>query len=99
MNITGEINPDVKQEWFPLGIMLGLSTTVELAHTTVMTVGRMKYLGPIYDALLKTTMPVILASGNMDGKAVAKMWFEESYNFYSPYAQVQLQRKIVAAMA
>jgi len=23
MNITGEINPDVKQEWQPLGIMLG----------------------------------------------------------------------------
>jgi len=99
MDITNEINPDVKQEWFPLGIKLGLATTVELAHTTVMTVVRMKYLGPIYDALLTTKLPVILTSGNMDGKAVAKMWFEESFSFYSPYAQVQLQRKLDAAMA
>ena len=58
MDITHEINPDVKQEWQPLGIMLGLNTTVELAHTTVSTVGRMKYLSPVYDALLKTTEPV-----------------------------------------
>jgi len=66
--------------------MLGLATTVELAHTTISTVGRMKYVGPIYDALLTTKLPVILASGNMDGKAVAKMWFEENYSFYSPYS-------------
>lgn len=55
LNVTGNINPDVKQEWQPLGIMLGEAVVVNPAHTIVQTVGRMKYLGPIYDALLTTT--------------------------------------------
>lgn len=48
MNITGEINPDVKQEWQPLGIMLGEKVTVDGAHWVAQNVGRMKYLSPIY---------------------------------------------------
>jgi len=35
LDITNEINPDVKQEWQPLGIMLGEKITVNPAHTTV----------------------------------------------------------------
>jgi hypothetical protein len=54
----------------------------------------MKYLGPIYDALLTTTEMVHLDSGDAKGKDVAAAWFKESYDFYSPYAQVQLARKI-----
>jgi len=72
--------------------MLGLNTTVNVAHTTVQTVGRMKYLAPIYNALLTTTEPVQLDSGPMDGKKVAMDWYNESYSFYSPYAQVQIKR-------
>jgi len=48
----------------------------------------MKYLAPIYNALLTTTQPVQLDSGAADGKVVAAAWFKESYSFYSPYAQV-----------
>jgi len=86
MNITGEINPDVKQEWQPLGILLGEKVTVNPAHTTVSTVGRMKYLSPIYNALVTTTEKVQLDSGPADGKQVAQDWYQENYSFYSPYA-------------
>jgi len=53
-----------------------------------MTVGRMKYLNGIYDALLTTDQMVQLDSGPAKGKDVAQAWFTESYSFYSPYAQV-----------
>jgi len=48
----------------------------------------MKYLSPIYDALLATTEKVQLDSGPADGMQVAQDWYHESYDFYSPYAQV-----------
>jgi len=48
----------------------------------------MKYLGPIYEALLTTTEMVQLDTGAEKGKVVAAAWFKESYSFYSPYAQV-----------
>jgi hypothetical protein len=79
--------------------MLGEKIVVNPAHTVVKNVGRMKYLGPIYNALLTTTEMVQLDSGPAKGKDVAVAWFNESFSFYSPYAQVQLKRKIDDAMA
>ena len=35
LDITSEKNPEIKEQWEPLGILVGKSTTVAHAHTTV----------------------------------------------------------------
>ena len=56
--------------------MLGLEVTVQPAHHTVKNVGRMKYLSPIYKALLTTTEPVKLDDKTTaNGIDVAKDWY------------------------
>jgi hypothetical protein len=87
LNVTGEENPEIRQQWEPLGIMVGKSTTVARAKDTVSTIGRMKYLSPVYDALLTTTFPITFEDGSTKpGKQVAQEWFQLNYDFYSPYA-------------
>lgn len=74
---------NVMQQWLPLGLRVGYLPVRFYAQEVCQTVGRMKYLRPIYVALLK--------SGQ---KSLALEWYNESYAFYSPYAQVQLRRLI-----
>jgi len=84
-NKSEGVFPDynVNEQWVPLGIRLGYHAVLPVAKTIVETVGRMKYLSPIYKALLE--------SGNRE---LAISWYEASVNFYSPYAVVQLKRLI-----
>jgi hypothetical protein len=74
---------NVFQQWIPLGLRVGYLPVRFIGQEICQTVGRMKYLSPIYTALLK--------SGQ---KALALEWYNESESFYSPYAQVQLKRLI-----
>jgi len=48
---------------------------MDVAHTIVTTIGRMKYLSGIYKALM---------ANNRETTAVE--WYNEAYSFYSPYA-------------
>lgn len=50
-NCTGTVDPEIKQRWFPLGIMLNYTAVMEPAHLFVSSMGRLKYLTPIYEAL------------------------------------------------
>jgi hypothetical protein len=79
------VHPDmnVNEIWIPLGIRLGYNKVLPVAKTITETVGRLKYLIPIYTALLET--------GN---KALAEMWYKDSIDFYDPYAVLQLRRLI-----
>ena len=52
LNITGTLDPEVKSRWFPLGITKDYDPVTEPAHTFVSVQGRMKYLTPIYQALV-----------------------------------------------
>jgi len=54
LNVTNTLDPECKNVWFPLGIYLNYSTVLEPAHTFISSMGRMKYLTPIYTALLQT---------------------------------------------
>lgn len=54
LNITGTLDPECKQRWFPMGIKIGYAPTKEPAHTFISSQGRMKYLTPIYKALLES---------------------------------------------
>jgi len=80
-NLTGTVDPECKQRWFPLCIKAGYAPALEPAHTFVSTQGRMKYLNPIYRALLDTNQ-----------KDLAVKWFNESIDFYHPLAIASLKK-------
>lgn len=50
-NLTTTLDPEVKQRWLPLGIKKGYENATEPAHQFVSSMGRLKYLKPIYLAL------------------------------------------------
>ena len=51
LNLTEEVDPEVKQRWLPTGLVLGYLDAYDPAHTWVSTMGRCKYLTSIYVAL------------------------------------------------
>lgn len=52
LDITHTLDPECKAIWFPLGIRIGFAPVLDKAHTFICDMGRMKYLNPIYQALL-----------------------------------------------
>ena len=81
LNITHSLDPNCQQEWVPLSIKHNYGNVMDVAHTIVTTIGRMKYLSGIYNALMQNNR-----------ETTAQAWFQEAYSFYSPYAQVQVGR-------
>ena len=51
-NLTTSVDPEIKQRWFPMGIRAGYKPVMEPAHKFICSMGRLKYLKPIYLALL-----------------------------------------------
>jgi len=74
-NITLTLNPEVKQRWYPIGIAKNYTDVFEPAHEFISVQGRMKYLNPIYIALVEY--------GHRD---LALKWFNENKSFYHPIA-------------
>jgi len=83
LKLTSTLNPEIKQRWYPLGIRMGYTAVVEPAHTMISSVGRAKYLTPIYKALLDTNQ--------ID---LAKKWYQENIDFYHPYVVYQIGKMI-----
>jgi leukotriene-A4 hydrolase len=53
LNVTNDIDPEVKQRWLTLSIAMGYMPAFEQAHEFVSVQGRMKYINPIYQALIR----------------------------------------------
>jgi len=83
LNVTNTLDPECKNVWFQLGIRAGYEVVVEPAHTFISSMGRMKYLKPIYQALMDTNQ--------LD---LAKKWYQENVNFYHPYAVAALYKML-----
>jgi len=83
LNITNTVNPELKQRWFPLGIEVGYTAVMEPARQLVSSVGRAKYLTPIYQALLDNGM-----------KSTAEEWYQANIDFYHPYVVYKLGEMI-----
>jgi len=79
LQITSTLDPECKRVWYSLGIAKGYTEVIDAAHTFISSMGRMKYLKPIYQALLD--------NGQKD---VALQWYEENKNFYHPYCVTKL---------
>jgi len=75
LNVTLDPNPEIGQRWFPLTIQHYYSPTLEAAHRYVSIQGRLKYLQPVYRALVSTGR-----------REVAYQWFVDNANFYHPIA-------------
>ena len=80
LGATADPNPEVKQRWLPLCLMLRYQPAYDAAHKFVSSQGRLKYLTPVYQALEWT-----------DQHDLALEWFNESKNFYHPIALSSLE--------
>jgi len=73
LNCTDEIDPEVRQRWFPTGLSLSYEPVYEPAHAWVSSMGRNRYLTPVYSSLQ--------GSGQHD---LGVQWFCENIDFYHP---------------
>ena len=80
-NVTNTEDPECRRVWVPFGIRKGYQPAMPVAKEVVSTVGRLKYLTPIYQALLDSNQ-----------RDLAVQWFEENIDFYHPIAVVTLKR-------
>jgi hypothetical protein len=62
---------------------MNYTDVIEPAHTWISSQGRMKYLMPIYQALLDNNQ-----------RDLAVQWYKENVNFYHPYSVMQLAKMI-----
>lgn len=83
LNITMTLDPEVKGTWFPLGIRKNYTEVMDVAHTFISSMGRMKYLQPIYQALIDTNQ-----------KDIAIQWYQENINFYHPYCIAKIAKML-----
>jgi len=74
-NTTADPDPEVKQRWLPIGLKIHYEPSYDAAHTWVSSMGRCKYLSPIYSALQD--------SGQHD---LGVQWYNENLDFYHPVA-------------
>jgi len=51
LDCTGDRDPEVKQRWYHIGLQLTYSPVYDPAHEWISSMGRSKYLNPVYQAL------------------------------------------------
>jgi leukotriene-A4 hydrolase len=71
-------DPEIKQRWMPLAIAKNFPNATNSAKEFIGSMGRMKYLKPIY-----------IAMNNVDHNQAVD-WFNEYKSFYHPYSVRQL---------
>lgn len=76
LDITNDPDPEVKQRWYPSGLYLGYQAVYQPAEDWVSSMGRSKYLNPVYMSLV------------MSGQtATAIAWNDANKDFYAPIAE------------
>jgi len=85
LNCTNASNPEIGQRWFPLAIKLRYEVAYNMAHHFVSYQGRMKYILPVYTALVQ--------NGRRD---LAYQWFIDNQNFYHPIALAKVRSLVLS---
>lgn len=75
-------DPEVLTLWYKLSLPKSYGPTFQTAPTFVTSVGRGKYVRPIYDALMKTKK----------GEQIAKATYEQHKSFYGPTTRSQIEK-------
>jgi leukotriene-A4 hydrolase len=84
LNITLAPNPEIGQRWFPLAIALKYTPAYDQAHYYVSYQGRMKYIIPVYQALVQNNR-----------RDLAYQWFVDNQNFYHPIALAKVRQIVL----
>ena len=74
-NCTWDKNPEIGQRWFPLAFAFNYQQAFAGAHDLITRQGRMKYLNPVYQALV-----------DIGRRDLAWQWLQENKDFYHPIA-------------
>ena len=80
LNCTGQIDPEVKQRWYPTGLALNYEPVYEPAHEWISSMGRSKYLSPVYASLQDS-----------DQHDLGVQWFCENIDFYHPVSATTVE--------
>lgn len=83
LNVTLAENPEIGQRWFPLAISVSYEVVFPTAKKYVQTIGRQKYILPVYTALVRYGY-----------RNIAYQWYNEKKTFYHPIAAANI-RKII----
>ena len=75
LNCTADLDPEVRQRWYPTGLGKNYQPVYEPAHLWISSMGRSKYLTPVYASLQD--------SGQHE---TGCLWFDENKDFYHPVA-------------
>lgn len=71
---TSDPEHEVKSRWYPISLTLGYDAVIEPAHDWVSSIGRIKFLRPVYNALVNSHPQLAVA------------WYNENKDFYHPIA-------------
>ena len=83
-HLTASKDDAVAVSWFRLGIRKHYEPVYPAVEKFLLTVGRMRYVNPLYRELVKTS----------DGKVLAKRIFEQAKPTYHPIGQASVERTI-----
>ncbi|TNV81734.1 hypothetical protein FGO68_gene11354 [Halteria grandinella] len=83
LSVTASENPEIGQRWFPLAIALNYDKAFDTAKHYVQSIGRQKYILPVYTALVRNGY-----------RNKAYQWYNERKTFYHPIAAANI-RKII----
>ena len=83
LNVTLAENPEIGQRWFPLSIALQYEQAFDAAKKYVQSIGRQKYILPVYTALVR-----------FGYRSKAYQWYNERKTFYHPIAAANIRKVI-----
>ena len=84
LDITDDEQPEVWQQWFPLCIAVGYKQAFSNANKFIQTVGRMKYINPVYQAYVRYGFREIALDNYMKAK-----------DFYHPIAAAGIRKMLL----
>ena len=81
LGCTADLDPEVRQRWYPTGLGLFYDPVYDPAHTWISSMGRSKYVCPVYQSLQD--------SGQHD---LGVQWFDENKDFYHPVTATSVEQ-------
>lgn len=87
LQVTNSTNPEIGQRWFPLAIALQYEVAFPVIKHSVQTIGRQKYILPVYTALVRNGY-----------RNKAFEWYDERKTFYHPIAAANIRKIIFSSL-
>ncbi|EAR84706.2 peptidase M1 family aminopeptidase (macronuclear) [Tetrahymena thermophila SB210] len=79
--LSNSTNMELQWRWYRVTIKVGYNANIEQIHSFLGSIGRLKMISPVYQALVETNQ-----------KALAQQYFNEYQNFYHPIAVIAIKK-------